>query len=125
VCRLDADQQPVRLDFVGFDELLCVVFAPPAVMRGAALTYRDGRVESVVAPLPYGLTWALGDQTELSGQMTRFMTHVHAEEATALQASGIGIGKQDRTSRGGGAHLFGPSSVTERLVPGDDRQRGA
>src|SRR5262249_43621400 len=109
VYRVDAANQPTRIDFVGFDDLSSVVFAPPNLIRAAKLFYGDGRSEIALVPLLYGLTWAIGNEYDRAGRMTRFVAHLDGEEVAALGASGIGVGQQDLYIRGqdGGGSLFG------------------
>jgi hypothetical protein len=123
VYRVDAANQPTRLDFVGFDELSGVVFAPPNVIRAAKLIHDDGRGEIVMVPLLYGLTWAIGNEFDRAGRMTRFVAHLDGEEVGAIGASGIGVGQQDFSVRGqdGGSSLFGLGSVSEISFPLDMR----
>jgi hypothetical protein len=121
VYRVNAANQPTRIDFVGFDELSGVVFAPPNLIRAAKLFYEDGRSEIVLVPLLYGLTWAIGNEYDRAGRMTRFVAYLNAEEVGALGASGIGVGQQDlsiRTQDGRG-NLFGLGSVAELSFPLD------
>lgn len=123
VYRVDAANQPTRLDFVGFDELSGVVFAPPDLVRAAKLFRDDGRGEIVLVPLLYGLTWAIGNEFDRAGRMTRFVAHLDGEAVGALGASGIGVGQQDFSVRGhdGGSRLFGLGSVAELSFPLDMR----
>jgi hypothetical protein len=123
VYRLDAANQPTRLDFVGFDALSGVMFAPPNLIRAAKLFYEDGSGEIVLVPLLYGLTWAIGDEYDRSGQMTRFVAHLGIEQIGMLGASGIGVGQQDLSIRNpdGGSTLFGLGSVAEISFPLDMR----
>lgn len=115
VYRVDSANQPVGLDFVSFDELSGVLFAPPSLIRAAKLFYDDGRGEIVFVPLLYGLTWAVGSELDREGRMTRFVAHLNGEEAGLLGASGIGVGQQDFMVRGrdGCTTLFGLGSVAE------------
>jgi hypothetical protein len=123
VIRVDAENRPVKLDFVGFDELSGVIFAPPSVFRPAKLFYEDGRQEIVSLPLLYGLTWTRGNQYDRSGQMTRFVGHLEGDDVATLGAFGIGLGQQDLSIRAadGGATLFGVGSVGEISFPLDMR----
>ncbi len=123
VYRVDASNQPTGIDFVSFDELSGVVFAPPNLIRAAKLFYDDGRGEIVLVPLLYGLTWAIGNEFDRDGRMTRFVAHLDGEEVGTLGASGIGVGQQDLSvrSQDGGARLFGLGSVAEISFPLDMR----
>lgn len=123
VYRVDTNNQPIRLDFVSFDELSGVVFAPPNLIRAAKLFYDDGRGEIVLVPLLYGLTWAIGNEFDRAGRMTRFVAHLDGEEVGRLGASGIGVGQQDFSvrSQDGGSRLFGLGSVSELSFPLDMR----
>lgn len=123
VYRVDAANQPTRLDFVSFDELSGVVFAPPNMIRAAKLFHDDGRAEIVMLPLLYGLSWAIGNEFDRAGRMTRFVAHLDGEDVGALGASGIGVGQQDFSVRGqdGGGNLFGLGSVAEISFPLDMR----
>lgn len=98
VYRLGSDNQPTRLDFVAFDELAGVMFAPSKLIRAAKLFYEDRREEVVFVPLLYGLTWAIGNEYDRDGRMTRFVHHLHVEEIDALGASGIGVGHRRASS---------------------------
>lgn len=123
VCRVDASNQPTRLDCVSFDELSGVVFAPPNMIRAAKLFYDVGRGEIVLIPLLYGLTWAIGIEFDRAGRMTRFVAHFGGEEVGSLGASGIGVGQQDFSvgSHDGESKLFGLGSVAEISFPLDMR----
>jgi hypothetical protein len=123
VYRLDEAHQPTRTDFVGFGELSGVMLAPPNLIRAAKLFYEDGRDEIVFVPLLYGLTWALGDEFDRAGRMTRFIGHLHDEGISALGASGTGVGQQDLCVHGrdGGSSLFGLGSVAQLSFPLDVR----
>jgi hypothetical protein len=123
VYRVDVANQPTRIDFVGFDELSGIVFAPPNLIRAAKLFYEDGRDEIVLVPLLYGLTWAIGNEYERAGRMTRFVAHLDGEDVGALRASGLGVGQQDLTIRSpeGAVRLFGLGSVAEISFPLDMR----
>jgi hypothetical protein len=119
VYRVDAANRPTGIDFVSFDELSGVVFAPPSLIRAAKLLCDDGRGEVVLVPLRYGVTWALGNEYDRAGRMTRFVAHLDGEEVGTLGASGIGVGQQDLSVRGldGGGSLFGLGSVAEVAFP--------
>ena len=123
VCRVDAKHLPTRLDFVSFDELAGVMFAPPSLLRAAKLFYNDGRDEVVLVPLLYGITWSRGNAYDRAGEMTRFLAHLDSEQPTGLGVSGLGIGQQDLTlhNQQGGASLFGLGSVSEISFPLDMR----
>jgi len=123
VYRIDAASQPTQIDFVGFDELTGVLFGPPKLIRVAKLFYEDGRQEMVFVPLLYGLTWAIGNDHDRRGQMTRFVAHVEREEVLPSCASGIGVGQQDLSisAENGGSKLFGIGSVAEIVFPLDIR----
>jgi hypothetical protein len=123
VYRVDAANQPIRLDFVSFEELSGVAFAPPNLIRAAKLFYDDGRGEIVLLPLLYGLTWAVGNEFDQAGRMTRFVAHLDGEEIGVLGASGMGVGQQDFSVRhhDGGRKLFGLGSVAEISFPLDMR----
>jgi hypothetical protein len=121
VYRLDAVNEPTQIDFVGFDELSGVLFAPTKLIRVAKLFYEDGRNEMVFVPLLYGLTWAIGNDYDRAGQMTRFVSHLDGAERSPTWASGIGVGQQDLSvcRQDGGAHMFGLGSVAEVVFPLD------
>lgn len=121
VYRLDATNQPSQIDFVSFDELSAVMFAAPSLMRAAKLFYEGGREEIVLVPLLYGLTWAIGDELDRAGRMTRFVAHLDSEALGAYGASGVGVGHQDLTIRGreGEGSLFGLGSVAKLSFPLD------
>lgn len=123
VYRVDANNLPIRLDFVSLDELSGVVFAPPNMIRAAKLFYEDGRGEIVMVPLLYGLTWAIGNEFDRAGRMTRFVAHLDGEEVGTLGASGIGLGQQDFLVHGrdGGNSLFSLGSVSKLSFPLDIR----
>jgi len=57
IYRVDAANHPIEIDFVSFDDLSGVMFAPPSVIRAAKLFYDDGYEEVVLVPMLYGLTW--------------------------------------------------------------------
>ncbi|MBN9522303.1 hypothetical protein J0H58_27930 [bacterium] len=123
VYRLDAANRPSGLDFVGFDDLCGVAFAPPKLVRAARLFYEGGASEVVFVPLLYGLTWAVGNEYDRDGRMTRFVSHLHDAALDLGGATGLGVGQQDFTVRGpdGGASLFGLGSVSEVSFPLDVR----
>lgn len=122
VYRVDEEMRPVRVDFVGFNELSGVIFASPSLIRAAKLFYEDGRAEVVMVPLLYGLTWTLGNEHDRSGQMTRFVRHLVGESFGAPSPVGIGLGQQDLTVTGAeGLRLFGLGSVAEIVFPLDMR----
>jgi hypothetical protein len=123
IYRVDATNQLIGIDFVGFDELSGVVFAPPNLIRAAKLFYDGGRDAMVFVPMLYGLTWAIGNEYDRAGRMTRFVAHLDDEEVGALGASGLGVGQQDFTIRApdGGGNLFGIGSVAEISFPLDVR----
>jgi hypothetical protein len=125
IYRVDGANQLTGIDFVGFDELSGVLFAPPKLIRAAKLIYDDGRAELVFVPMLYGLTWAIGNEYERDGSMTRFepFPHVYGWEADAVAPPGLGVGQQDfsiRNQDGTGAY-FGIGSVAEILFPLDIR----
>lgn len=121
VYRLDAQHQPIAIDFVGFDELSGIGFGPPNLIRIAKLFRDDGSSEIVFVPLLYGLSWSIGDELDRAGRMTSFVAHLNGAEASAMGATGIGVGQQDLTVRSpdGGARLFGLASVEEVAFPLD------
>ncbi len=123
IYRVDAANQPTGIDFVSFDELSGVMFAPPALIRGAKLFYEDGRTEIVRVPLLYGLTWAIGYEPDRLGQTTRFVAHLEVEMIHGLARLGMGVGQQDFFIRhqSGGRCLFGLGSVAEISFPLDMR----
>lgn len=123
IYRVDAANQPTGIDFVSFDELSGVIFASPALVRAAKLFYEDRRTEIVLVPMLYGLTWAIGDEHDRVGRMTRFVAHLDIEVIRGLGLLGIGVGQQDffiRRQSGGGT-LFGLGSVAEISFPLDMR----
>lgn len=123
IYRVDEADRPTGIDFVAFDKLSAVIFAPPNLVRAAKLFYDDGRDEIVLVPMLYGLTWAIGNEHDRTGQMTRFVAHLDVEEFGAIGASGLGVGQQDLSVRNqdGGATLFGIVSVAEISFPLDMR----
>jgi len=123
IYRLDAADQPTGIDFVGFDELSRVVFAPYAVIRAAKLYYGDRRGEVVFIPMLYGLTWAIGNKYDRAGTMTRFVSHLDGEEVGTRGALGMGVGQQDFSirSQDGGGGMFGLGSLGEISFPLDTR----
>jgi len=123
IYRVDGANRPTGVDFVAFDELTAVMFAPPNLVRAAKLFYDDGRDEIVLVPMLYGLTWAIGNEHDRAGQMTTFVAHLDDEEIGAIGASGLGVGQQDFSVRNpdGGATLFGIGSVAEISFPLDMR----
>jgi hypothetical protein len=63
--------------------------------RCQTLFDEDGRAEIVLVPMLYGLSWAMGNEYDRAGGMTRFVSHLDIEEIGALGASGMGVGHQD------------------------------
>jgi hypothetical protein len=123
VYRIDAANRPTQIDFVGFDELTGVLFGPLNLIRVAKLFYEDGRQEMALVPLLYGLTWAIGNDHDRRGQMTRFVSQLESEEILPSWASGIGVGQQDLSigTHDRGARMFGLGSVAEIVFPLDVR----
>ena len=123
IYRVDAANHPTGIDFVSFDELSGVIFAPPNLIRAAKLFFDDGRDQIVLVPLLYGVTWEIGNEFDREGRMTRFVAHLDSEEVGGLGASGLGVGQQDLSIRSedGGATLFGLGSVAEISFPLDMR----
>jgi hypothetical protein len=123
IYRVDADNQPTSIDFVSFDELSGILFAPAKVIRSAKLFFEDGRNEVVLTPLLYGSTWEFGNDNDRAGRMTRFVGYLEGDEIGAVGAAGVGIGQQDFTVRNpdGSASLFGVGSVSEIAFPLDVR----
>jgi hypothetical protein len=121
IYRIDAANQPIQVDFVGFDELSGVVFDAPALVRMAKLFYEGGRSEIVQVPMLYGLTWTIGNEHDRAGLMTRFVAHL---QNTALPvAAGIGVGQQDFCITGNDNNhtVFGLGSVAQISFPLDMR----
>lgn len=69
----------------------------------------------------YGLTWAIGNEYDREGRMTRFVAYLDGEEVGAFGTAGIGVGQQDLSICGqdGGNTLFGLGSVAEITFPLD------
>lgn len=126
IYRLDPANQPTRIDFVGFDELIGVKIAAPGLIRIAKLFYNDGKGELVLVPILYGTTWSIGSEADRSGQLTRFVAHLEDEATESSAVSGIGIGQQDLALRDadGGMTLFGLGAVAEVAFPLDMRDPG-
>ena len=124
VYRVDAANQPIRLDFVGFDELSGVVFAPPNLIRAAKLFYEDGRRRG--RPRPPAVRFDLGHRQRVRPCGPDDAVRVpfgRRGGRGALGASGVGVGQQDFSVRGhdGGSNLFGLGSVNEISFPLDMR----
>lgn len=114
ILRVDSENQPAEIDFVSFDELASVAFAPPSLIRGAQLVYEDGGSEIVPVPMLYGITWTIGKDFERDGRSTRFVAHLDSEDPNLLGVSGMGIGQQDfSVSSEEGQTLFGIASVAQ------------
>ena len=123
VFRVDAANNPTKLDFVGFDDLAGVVFGPSSLMRAAKLFYNDGQNEIVLVPLLYGLTWSRGNEYDRAGQMTRFEAHLGGLDIGGLEGLGLGVGQHDLSMRDqhNSSNLFGLGSVAEISFPLDMR----
>ena len=123
VYRLDAVHQPAAIDFVSFDELSGIAFAPPKLIRAANLYQDNGGAEVVFVPLLYGLTWSIGNEYDRDGRMTRFVAHLDDQDAGAPASFGVGVGQQDLCIRreDGESTLFGLGSVAEVSFPLDMR----
>ena len=87
VYRVDENNQPAAIDFVGFDELTGIVFAPAKIIRSVKLMYEDGRTEVVLTPLLYGPTWEIGSDVDRAGRVTRFVAYLENAELSALGAA--------------------------------------
>ena len=122
IIRIGSASQPTAIDFVGFDDLSGLVFAPPNLIRATKLFYEGGRDEVVLVPILYGLTWAIGEERDRLAQMTRFVAHMDGEEVRGV-GSGIGVGQQDFSVRNqdGSNTVFGIASVAEISFPLDIR----
>lgn len=123
IYRLNADHQPLSIDFIGFDDLCGVMFAPPGIIRLAKLFFENGTSEIVHIPMLYGLSWTHGNEMDRSGRMTRFLAQMMHPEINQHGISGLGIGQQDFVVRpaNGAASLFGMGSVSEITFPLDMR----
>jgi hypothetical protein len=117
IIRVDANRKPVKLGFVGLDELRSVKFAGGALFRAAKLFYDDGRADEIVwMPLIYGVSWACPDDQDHNGTFTRWVGHMPVEIGGACRDMGIGIGHQDfdiTNSAKKGAILVGLGSLDE------------
>lgn len=116
---VDADNQPIAINFVSFDELTGVLFGPPGIIRMAKLFFEGGGSRIVQVPLLYGPTWSAGSEYERAGRMTRFVAHFAGEKTGIAGPAGIGVGQQDFIiqNASGGANLFGLGSVAEISFP--------
>ena len=103
VFRLNAQHQPVAVDFQPTAELEMVVLGPPTLFRVSGLRYADGRSETVLLPQQYGLSWGSSSERDIDGSMTRFVCAVDG-----LAGSGIGVGQQDLQI---GGSLLGLSGI--------------
>jgi len=123
IYRLNPANEPTGMDFVSFDELAAVYFAPSKLIRATKLVYEDGRDEVVFVPLLYSLTWEIGNEFDRDGRMTRFVHFLGDKEIGELGASGMGVGQQDFSIRkhDGGSTLFGLGSVAAIAFPLDVR----
>jgi hypothetical protein len=124
VIRLDRNQEPAQLAFVGLDELRGALFLGQAVFRHAKLLYDDERGEEIVMlPLLYGVSWQSPHDTDRDGSFTRFICSVELQPGR-LKA-GIGVGHQDFLIEGKDrAQLLGLGSVGElmtALAPDDPK----
>jgi hypothetical protein len=122
VMHLDAENHPVRLDFVSFDDLSGIILGPASLFRAAKLFYEGRPPEIVRLPLLYGTTWTLGTDHERSGRLTRFIPAVDIDDIKAAGVGGVGIGQQDlivTAPDGGGRSLLGLGSVAEVSFPLD------
>jgi hypothetical protein len=127
VIRVDEQVMPVEIDFVPMDALHAVVLPrPPSLLRVAQLLYEDQRVEMVLLPLLYGLSWRSGQATDTDGSMTRFLGHVELGDQApspghfAPGSLGVGIGHQDLVVHSDeGQNLFGLGSVRHIEFPLD------
>jgi hypothetical protein len=123
IYRLNPANEPTSIDFVSFDELSGVYFAPSKIIRATKLVYEDGRDEIVFVPLLYSLTWEIGNEFDRDGRMTRFVHFLADKEIGEAGASGMGVGQQDFAIRNqdGGSTLFGLGSVAAIAFPLDMR----
>lgn len=129
VIHVDEQVMPVGIGFVPMDELHAVVLPrPPSLLRVAQLLYEDQRVQMVLLPLLYGLSWRSGQATDTDGSMTRFLCHVQLDEQApspehfAPGSLGVGIGHQDlvvHNTDDEGQNLFGLGSVRHIEFPLD------
>jgi hypothetical protein len=116
VLHQDGQGRPTELDFVPFGALRGIMFAPPTLFRAAMLHRDDGGEEEIVlVPVLYGLSWHSRQQHDRDGTLTRFIRGRTIAGLPAL-CSGIGIGHQDWTVTGEGAHLLGLGSVAQMMI---------
>ncbi len=117
VIKVDDDGRPVKIDFVGLDELRHVMFAGNGLFRLAKLFYDDGRADEMVwMPLLYGVSWGCPEESDHDGSFTRWVGHRTVEIAGEGLNIGIGIGHQDfmvATGRGEGVVVLGLGSLEE------------
>lgn len=96
VIKVDELGMPVKIGFIGLDELRHVMFAGNALFRAAKLFYDDGRADEVVwMPLLYGVSWGCPAEFDRDGSFTRWVGHGSVEMAGKDVNIGIGIGHQD------------------------------
>lgn len=118
IFRLDDKDQPASIDFVSFDDLSGVIFAPPSLLRMARI-FQNDKNDVVLVPLLYATTWSIGTKYDRNGEMTRFVAHLDDKIAQSHMVTGIGVGHQDFSINKGqaGAGFFGLGSVFEIHFP--------
>jgi len=118
VIKADENGMPVKIGFIGLDELRHVMFAGKGLFRVAKLFYDDGRADEMVwMPLLYGVSWGCPAEFDRDGSFTRLVDHRSLEMAGEDVNIGIGIGHQDFLVVAGpwekGMSLVGLGSLAE------------
>jgi hypothetical protein len=94
VVRLDSQQRPAEIWFAPLDELRGVVFARPAVFGLGKLFFDSQRPDEIVLiPLLYGISWRTPNPFDQDGTVTRFISHINADDGKGTLS--IGVGHQD------------------------------
>lgn len=116
VIKIDQKEKPVEVDFIPFDDIWSIMFAPPSLFRAAKIFYDNEKDEEIVyIPAIYGVSWFSDNQFDHDGSITRFCCHIETKNGIDM---GIGIGHKDFkiTDLNRNMNFFGISSVGEILV---------
>ncbi|MFX0205847.1 MAG: hypothetical protein ACFFDT_07650 [Candidatus Hodarchaeota archaeon] len=96
VIKVDTEQKPMELAFIGFDEIIGLILGRPSLFRAAKLFYEDRRKSEIVwLPLLYGVSWKSPNSHDRDGSYTRFVGHTKVKIEGMGINFGIGIGHQD------------------------------
>lgn len=108
VIELDAAQRPTAVRLIPFADIGAVALRGDALYRAVRVELRSGEHIVGAAPLLYATSFESREELLMTGSMTRFVCHLHLDEAPG--GAGIGVGQQDFAID---ERLFGIDSVEE------------